>query len=1316
MRRMIWKLLVTVGIPFIFLGLSVSSALSQDHKQIRLAIVDVGVKEKIPDPFLDVLLAAFNRYPDVALLERTEINRLLKEQALSLSLSNTDFVKAGKLLAADSLLMLESGASEGQALLRCRLVDTHYGFKLWDTSLPFPAKPEEYQIQAEVLARQATQKISKIKLKPENLMMLGVSNFSSEELSPKWEWLSDAFATAVEQNLALYPGVILLERTKTGALRDERTLVAGLPEALRASAVLIDGSYKMLRDKGPDAISVYVRCRKPDRNLVETRIEGSTRNLGELYPKVVAAILASLGKKVDSPLMQPEDEAAMLANDARAYLKFHDPEQAVPLAEAALSLTPNSPQLKALMLEASFELMSYSFQTRTFNNNEEGSTKVMNLFIATAFKIYPLVEEVLLANSVHQSQSRDLPGAVGSYFSCVYGWFSGASRNYTNISLRQKESLQEIIQTFWHLYRLCFEAYPEGSKGRQTVLYVTKYAFDLCNMVEDAIRLSRDTLLHNKFAFDSLGTLISRLRNPGYAEWTRDKGAAEKMARYLEELTQADKSKIRLLGEWASVKFYNENLPEKRKHFEKFVDVFKKEDLLVNDEVMFYATLEAATIECFKDAKEDAAFKMKHFADILEYAFQKQLINKNPLLDFSLAHSVRFVVEQYNKTNRTAEAAALLQRAIDEFKSIQAADVLQRLKLEISGIPIKTKSYRSVLLYSSKGMNPELHFRRLLVNDKIQAAVYSDAANLSRAQFGIMQLSPDALAPISSQLLPFKMKYDNDPNSGMNDRYEDRGPGAAGDDRAVYLGFPQGGIIVSPKDGSRKLLTEDTGLASERIRSLEILDGKLYAAVGRFGRLSNDNGLMEVDLKTGISTILFSNKSKDAKGEIDGALIAGIAADPERHALWILCSAEQRPLRLYRYYPQDKKLDRVENESIRKLFSHAGSLAESTPLRKMKDSITFLNGLGSVLIETKTETATLLLNGTSPFTASIAKWALPPSLAPYLLTRQVKAIPVNHGLIVILSWELLYFHDGEKDPEYIEQSLTGSGSQRLTMRDIAMTKKGLLVLTDDSLYLFPDIVESSPAVSSAAAPPKRSTNTFNAALIKPSDPATPGYSFRMSAGRIDISGITPSQIIQEAYNVRDSQVSGGPEWMNSDMYDIAAKIEGDVSEPLDPMNITGFNKLRELLRERWRGLLAERFQLKIRRETKKMNVYILTRAKNGSKLKESIFEVPVLPPSGGNAPMSIIGPGMRVEPNRVTGKSVPLDALIQMLTQQLGRPVIDKTNLNGTYDFTLKWTLDPSSRPSIFTAIQEQLGLKLTSKKMPVDSIVIESVEKPSGN
>jgi uncharacterized protein (TIGR03435 family) len=154
------------------------------------------------------------------------------------------------------------------------------------------------------------------------------------------------------------------------------------------------------------------------------------------------------------------------------------------------------------------------------------------------------------------------------------------------------------------------------------------------------------------------------------------------------------------------------------------------------------------------------------------------------------------------------------------------------------------------------------------------------------------------------------------------------------------------------------------------------------------------------------------------------------------------------------------------------------------------------------------------------------------------------------------------------------------------------------------------------------------------------------------------------------------------------------------------------------------ALIEDRFQLKIHRETKEMPVYALVVAKNGTKLKANAGEP---------------GPRLRMGRGQLNGTKVPLKMLVQQLAQQLGRPVVDKTGLTGDYDFTLTWTPQPGEGgamfagpggpggpegpppsdpdgPSIFAAIQEQLGLKLESDKGPVEILVLDQVEKPTEN
>jgi uncharacterized protein (TIGR03435 family) len=272
--------------------------------------------------------------------------------------------------------------------------------------------------------------------------------------------------------------------------------------------------------------------------------------------------------------------------------------------------------------------------------------------------------------------------------------------------------------------------------------------------------------------------------------------------------------------------------------------------------------------------------------------------------------------------------------------------------------------------------------------------------------------------------------------------------------------------------------------------------------------------------------------------------------------------------------------------------------------------------------------------------------------------------------------------------------------------------------------------------------------TFEVASIKPTAPGGPGgrgmVGIQMApGGRFNATGVTAKLLIGQAYDVRDFQISGGPGWMGSDRYDIIAKPENSSTGDLlpDPSKVTGdqMKTFQELQRLRLQALLADRFQLKIHRETKELPVYALVVGKGGPKLQESKADAPSSDDfKDFKGPDRSRGRGMRMGPGQLSGQMVQLPFLTQVLSQQLGRPVIDKTGLKGTYDFTLKFTPDQSqggggpfgdlppgvkappppdpNGPSIFTAVQEQLGLRLESQKGPVEILVIDHVEKPSEN
>jgi uncharacterized protein (TIGR03435 family) len=255
--------------------------------------------------------------------------------------------------------------------------------------------------------------------------------------------------------------------------------------------------------------------------------------------------------------------------------------------------------------------------------------------------------------------------------------------------------------------------------------------------------------------------------------------------------------------------------------------------------------------------------------------------------------------------------------------------------------------------------------------------------------------------------------------------------------------------------------------------------------------------------------------------------------------------------------------------------------------------------------------------------------------------------------------------------------------------------------------------------------------TFEVASIKPNsgDDHRIGIQF-MPGGGLRTTGTTLKFLITFAYDVRDFQVSGGPGWINSDRFDIMAKSDRDASESapddLSKMTDAQMKTGVEQMRAKLQALLADRFQLTIHHETKDQPVYALVIGKNGSKLKESEVK------QGGDRRRM-----MRMGRSELNAEGVAIDMLTNTLSNVLGRPVIDRTGLKGNYDFKLTWTPDPGQAggfggppppgveappppdpngPSIFTAVQEQLGLRLESQKGPVDLIVIDKVEKLSEN
>ncbi len=225
----------------------------------------------------------------------------------------------------------------------------------------------------------------------------------------------------------------------------------------------------------------------------------------------------------------------------------------------------------------------------------------------------------------------------------------------------------------------------------------------------------------------------------------------------------------------------------------------------------------------------------------------------------------------------------------------------------------------------------------------------------------------------------------------------------------------------------------------------------------------------------------------------------------------------------------------------------------------------------------------------------------------------------------------------------------------------------------------------------------QSPPAFDAASIKPTPPDRPNLPYRLGPGSLSMRGLL-KHFIEQAYDVEDYQVIDSSPSTLSGWYDIQAKAAASDAD---------VRQIRLMLQ----SLLADRFQLKLHRETRTMSGFILSVDKGG----------PRLPPAKTEAPANGVGRIQMGDGIWAFGANMKL--LARVLTIQLGQPVIDQTNITGNYDFKLQFDDGPevaapgksTSFGSAFAAIHE-IGLKLQAQKVPIEVLVVDSVQKPSDN
>jgi uncharacterized protein (TIGR03435 family) len=272
------------------------------------------------------------------------------------------------------------------------------------------------------------------------------------------------------------------------------------------------------------------------------------------------------------------------------------------------------------------------------------------------------------------------------------------------------------------------------------------------------------------------------------------------------------------------------------------------------------------------------------------------------------------------------------------------------------------------------------------------------------------------------------------------------------------------------------------------------------------------------------------------------------------------------------------------------------------------------------------------------------------------------------------------------------------------------------------LYSIPVAVCMIYPVSGYAQSDSGGALAFEVASIRPAPPPTSGHPVRIGESedpaQVTFSYLPVVSLISTAYGVDITRISGGPEWIRNDFYNVVAKLPSGAAKARIP--------------EFLRALLADRLGLVVRHESKDSPVYTMVAGKGGPKLKMS----PDIPDSGphpsiSSVPLTFADGRLGICCGRAELHRITMLRFAEMLASQTDRPVIDKTGIAGMFEISLHWAaddqhgkrgydspppVDTSNEGSIYSALQEQLGLKLEPRRAPLDYLFVERVVRPTDN
>ena len=564
---------------------------------------------------------------------------------------------------------------------------------------------------------------------------------------------------------------------------------------------------------------------------------------------------------------------------------------------------------------------------------------------------------------------------------------------------------------------VCRLAAKDGDRdGLHMLIQRTSDAYRLSPSITHAIEHSRRTqkdfveLFHvyNSGPLEScLDRLVTAYFDPLPVTWPLQKDAGKHITDCLDELCQTNDVLVRMLAERAETAFYGGNeyggtvkpvdYVKAQKHAENYVNAVGEARLSYPRLIELYAAPLKNT-KFSDNPQENDEFQRRMLA----------MLDPPPLS--APTNSVEFAAQQVLSLENALKVAPVT-------------------------------GWRE----PDSRIHEEMHFRRLMIGTNFAAIVYTQGV-MSREHCGVLQLDPGTLRPrtFTSSSAEVSLKT---LNGNLMSDYGRFGPSVAECDGDIFVGFPTSGIVRFRNDGTSDALNEANGLATDNVRGLDALDGKLY---GFIGIVFGQSGVMEVDPKSGVSRILCSTKSKFSRSELDARPIRGIAADGDHHILWVLT-----PQGLFSYRPSDQSIS--NRTDLAAAVMKVVEWREYLSLQRQDDKLLVGGGRTCFTVNMRTERVEVLAASIRcPFGEITSRWRLasetPLRIAELLHGLAFKDAGNQAGRSALLCI------DGRSAPvDLLNECFPAEVAAKLTLRDMAPADGGLLLLTDDALWLIPEL-------------------------------------------------------------------------------------------------------------------------------------------------------------------------------------------------------------------------------------------------------------------